>query len=314
MIRNVHQRNLRANINNAAALLHRLSSESDHLWPKDRWPAMKLSHGLVEGSRGGHGFVRYSVASVDPHRVVFRFDERIGLRGTHSFELEELPTGGCVLRHVLEGHGIGSMRIGWPLVVRPLHNALVEEGLDNAVRELDGDRVEKRPLSRRVKFLRSGFSLLGQQPVSALPSRRVAGDVAAVALAGIGVLHAAWGAGLTTWPGEDLRSLAEKVVGGSVFPSPVACFVVAALLGIASGLVALRSRTTDPKAFALAHVGTKTVGGVLVFRGAAGLLVSAFGLLNETAEFRRANLLLYSPLCLALAAAALWSSSKRVTK
>jgi hypothetical protein len=169
MIRNVHQRNLRANINNAAALLHRLSSESDQLWPKDRWPAMKLSSGLVEGSHGGHGFVRYSVASVDPHRVVFRFDERIGLRGTHSFELEELPSGGCVLRHVLEGDGIGSMRIAWPLVVRPLHDALVEDGLDNAVRELDGDRVEKRPLTRRVKFLRSGFSLLGQQPDPTLP-------------------------------------------------------------------------------------------------------------------------------------------------
>jgi hypothetical protein len=314
MIRNVHQRNLRANINDAAALLHRLSSDSDQLWPKDRWPAMKLSSGLVEGSDGGHGFVHYSVASVDPHRVVFRFDERIGVRGTHSFELEESSSGGCVLRHVLEGDSFGSMRIVWPLVVRPLHDALVEDGLDNAVRELDGQRVEKRPLTRRVRFLRRGLSLLGQQPVTALSSRRLAGDVAALALAGIGVLHAAWGAGLTTWPGEDLRSLAEKVVGGSVFPSPVACYVVAALLGTASGLVALRSRATDPKTFLLAHVGTKTVGIVLALRGAIGLLVSASGIFNEAAEFRRANLLLYSPLCLALAAGILWSSRKPAAK
>jgi hypothetical protein len=306
MIRNVHQRNLRANVNNAAALLDRLSSESDQLWPKDRWPAMKLSSGLVEGSRGGHGFVRYSVASVDPHRVVFRFD----LRGTHSFELEELSSGGCVLRHVLEGNSLGWMRIGWPLVVRPLHNALVEDGLDNAVRELDGERVETRQLTRRVRLLRGGLSLFRQRPVVALPSRRLAGDVAAVALAGIGVLHAAWGAGLTTWPGEDRRSLAEKVVGGSVFPSSVECYVVAALLGTASGLVALRGRATDPKTFALAHVGTKTVGGVLAVRGAIGLLASAFGILNETPEFHRANLFLYSPLCLALAAATLWSSKE----
>jgi Protein of unknown function (DUF3995) len=314
MIRNVHQRNLRANINNAAALLHRLSSESDQLWPKDRWPAMKLSSGLGEGSYGGHGFVRYSVASVDPHRVVFRFDDRIGLRGTHSFELEESPGGGCVLRHVLEGDSLGWTRIAWPLIVKPLHDALVEDGLDNAVRELDGERLEKRPLTRRVKFLRRGLSLISQQPVTALHSRRLVGDVAAVALAGIGVLHTVWGAGLTTWPGEDLRSLAEKVVGGSVFPSPVACYVVAALLGTASGLLALRSRATDPKTFLLAHVGTNIVGIVLAFRGAAGMLVSAFGMLNETAEFRRANLLLYSPLCLALAAGTLWSSRKPVAK
>ena len=82
----------------------------------------------------------------------------------------------------------------------------------------------------------------------------------ALALAGIGALHAAWGSGLTTWPGADLRSLARKVVGGSTFPSAAACYVVAALLGTASGLVAMRSRVTDPRTLLLAYLGTKTVG------------------------------------------------------
>ncbi len=308
MIRNVHERNLRAKVTDVASLVHRLSLENDRLWPQDRWPAMKLSGGLVEGSSGGHGFVRYSVASVDRHRVVFRFDERIGLRGTHFFEFEETsPSGGCVLRHVLEGESLGSMRIVWPLVVRPLHDALVEDGLDNAVRELDGEQVEKRRLTLRVRLLRRGLSLLNQRPAPIRPARRLIGDVVAFGLAGIGALHAAWGVGITTWPGTDLRSLAEKVVGGSVFPSPGACYVVAVLLGTASGLMVLRSRVTDSKTFFLAHLGTKAVGVVLVVRGAVGLLVSSSGIFNETAQFRRANLLLYSPLCLALAAATLWS-------
>lgn len=87
-----------------------------------------------------------------------------------------------------------------------------------------------------MRLLRRGLSLLNQRPAPTHRARRVAGDVAAFGLAGIGALHAVWGAGITTWPGTDLRSLAEKVVGGSVFPSSGACYVVAALLGTASGL------------------------------------------------------------------------------
>ena len=272
---------------------------------------MRLSNGLTEGSTGGHGFVRYSVVEVNRHHVVFRFDERIGLRGTHAFEVHESPNGGCILRHVLEGDSLGLMRIAWPLIVRPLHNALVEDGLDNAVRQLDGEHVETRDLSRRVKLLRQGLSLLTQRPNPTPPVKQAAGDVAALALGGIGALHAAWGSGLTTWPGADSRSLAEKVVGGTRFPSARACYVVAALLGTASGLVAMRSRVTDPKSFALAHIGTKTVGSVLVFRGVGGLIVSSLGVFNQTSAFRRANLFLYSPLCLALGAVTLWSSRSR---
>ncbi len=269
---------------------------------------MKLSNGLVEGSSGGHGFVRYCVTNVDRHRVVFSFDETIGIRGTHGFELEQTPEGGCNLRHVLEGTSLGLMRIVWPVVIKPLHDALVEDALDNAACELDGSPAKKSRLSPRVTLLRRGLSLLRQRPSPTPPFERGAGDVAALSLAGIGAIHAAWGAGLTTWPGTDLRSLAEKVVGGSTFPSTGACYIVAALLGTASGLVAMRSRVTAPKAFLLAHLGAKTVGLVLVLRGAGGLVVSSLGILTETAEFRRTNLLLYSPLCLALGFATLLSS------
>lgn len=308
MIRNVHQRQLRAGASDVGVLLQELASDNDRLWPHDRWPAMKLSNGVIEGSTGGHGFVRYSVETVAHDRVTFRFDESIGLRGTHGFELEESPDGGCVLRHVLDGKSLGPMKIGWPLVVRPLHDALVEDGLDNAVRELDGEAVEKRRLTRRVRAVRRGISLLTQAPSPTPRAKRVAGDVAAAALAGIGVLHAAWGAGLTAWPGTDARTLAEKVVGGSTFPSASACYVIAGLLGTASGLVAMRSRATDPKAFALSHLGTVTVGSVLLLRGGGGLVVSSLGVVSETAAFRRANLLLYSPLCLALGAAVQWAA------
>ena len=75
----------------------------------------------------------------------------------------------------------------------------------------------------------------------------------------------------------------------------------------------MRSRVTGRRTLLLAYLGTKTVGLVLVLRGAGGLVVSSLGMLTETVEFRRANLLLYSPLCLALGAATLWSSPAPIT-
>ena len=310
MIRNVHERRLRARAADVAPLLRELASDNDRVWPRDRWPAMKLSNGVTPGSTGGHGFVRYTVEGVDGHSVIFRFDETIGLRGTHSFELENTADGGCVLRHVLEGESLGAMKLGWPLVVRPLHDALVEDGLDNAAREVDGERLEKRPLSLYVRILRHGLNLVRQPPKVTPRGQRAVGDLVASAVAGIGVMHVLWGAGVTAWPGTDTRSLAERVVGGSTFPSPGACYVVAGLLGTASALMTMRSRVVDPKTFALSHLGTKTVGSVLLVRGLGGMVVSALGVIDETAAFRRANLALYSPLCIALGAGAFWSSRR----
>ena len=116
------------------------------------------------------------------------------------------------------------------------------------------------------------------------------------------------GAGLNAWPGTDARTLAEKVVGGSTFPSAAPCYVVAGLLSAASGLVAVRSRTTGQKKFAVSHAGTMIVSSVLTLRGGIGLVVSSLGVFNETASFRRSNLSLYSPLCLALGALVRWSA------
>jgi hypothetical protein len=313
MIRNVHERRLQATAAEVAPLLRTLASDDDRLWPRDRWPAMELSHGVNEGSSGGHGFVRYSVETVTPDSVTFRFDNSIGLRGEHRFEVEDTSDGGCVLRHVLEGKSTGWMKLGWPLVVRPLHNALVEDGLDNANGFVSGVQAEQRPLTMHVELLRRCVSMLMQPADPPAPEKRIAGDVVASALVGLAALHALWGAEATTWPGTDTASLAETVVGSSTFPSASACYVVAALLGAAGGLLAAHSRVTQPKAFTLTHLGTKTVGSVLLLRGVGGLVVSAFGLVNVTAVFRRNDLVLYSPLCLALGMATLWSSQRSRT-
>lgn len=172
---------------------------------------------------------------------------------------------------------------------------------------------EHKTTSIRQWLERTKLSITASRPTEApAPSaQRRAGDAVAVTLAGIGALHAAWGAGITKWPGTDARSLAEKVVGGSTFPSSAACYVVAGLLATGSALCVLRNRTTDPNLFALSHLGTSTVGSVLLLRGVGGLLASGLGLGSQTAAFRQSNLLLYSPLCIVLGAAAIWSAKRQ---
>jgi Protein of unknown function (DUF3995) len=148
-------------------------------------------------------------------------------------------------------------------------------------------------------------------PSPAASSRRVAGDATAAALLGIGGLHAAWGLGFT-WPGTDAASLASKVIGGTNLATPAECFVVAGLLATASGFIHARTRPTG-RLGRVIHapipaLGVCSIGGVLALRGALGWIGSASNLLRTTSEFRRNNLVLYSPLCLALAAGAFWAN------
>lgn len=141
--------------------------------------------------------------------------------------------------------------------------------------------------------------------------RRAVGAVAVGGLAAVALLHAAWARG-STWPAADRRQLTDLVVGRRAssgdggFPDARASWTVAILLSGAAGLTAARAglvpfpggRTSWP-----VRVGTGVVTTALLARGASGLVVSGIDLVPTTPEFRRWNLRLYSPLCLALGAA-----------
>lgn len=153
-VRNVHERLLPVTPDVAGALLlDTLASEHDELWPHDRWPAMRFDGGLRIGARGGHGPIRYTVESLLPHRQVsFRFTAPPGFDGTHSFEIEA-ASGTTRIRHLLEIRAHGSARLAWPLIFRPLHDALIEDALDRAERRCGGDPIPAR-WSLRVRVLR----------------------------------------------------------------------------------------------------------------------------------------------------------------
>jgi hypothetical protein len=155
-VRNVHVRELAAPPAAVGALIDGLASDDDRLWPRERWPAMRLDRPLTAGASGGHGPVRYSVESYVPGAAVcFRFTAPRGFCGTHRFEVDARRGGGSLLRHVLEMSAVGPARLTWPLIFRPLHDALVEDALDRAAGAL-GEAPRGRSWPFSVRVLRRG--------------------------------------------------------------------------------------------------------------------------------------------------------------
>lgn len=154
---NVHSRTLSVRPAAAGALLDTLASPDDRLWPKETWPAMRLNRPLGPAARGGHGPVRYVVVDHQPGRCVeFRFEAPAGFRGTHRFEVLEHPAG-CELRHTLDMNAEWPAVLTWPLVYRPLHDALIEDAMTKAQAML-GEAPQLLPWPLYVRFLRRLFA------------------------------------------------------------------------------------------------------------------------------------------------------------
>jgi hypothetical protein len=153
-IHNVHERTVAMSAEEAGRLLDGLASPNDRLWPAERWPEMRFDRGLVVGARGGHGPIRYEVVGLEPgRRVRFRFREMRGLDGEHGFEIEPAGPGAAVLRHVVDAEARGPIALWWLVVIRPLHDALVEDALDRA------QGRAPRPLAPTARALRRGLAL-----------------------------------------------------------------------------------------------------------------------------------------------------------
>lgn len=153
-VHNVHERTFDRPPAEVGRLIDSLASRDDVLWPRDRWPAMRFDRPLGVGAVGGHGPIRYSVEAYEPGKSVrFRFSAPRGFEGWHGFETATAPGGGTILRHVLEMETRGPASFTWPVVFRPLHDALIEDSLDHAAEAL-GVPAEAAPWSIRVRCLR----------------------------------------------------------------------------------------------------------------------------------------------------------------
>jgi hypothetical protein len=154
-INNVHERELKAPLEKVGQLLDSLASKEDQLWPKDRWPAMRFDRPLQVDADGGHGPIRYNVESYEPgQNIWFRLKAPRGFNGGHGCEIIETGNETVVLRHRITMRISGPALLTWPLVIRPLHNALLEDALDLAECYCDPDAQPRSHWSSWVRFLR----------------------------------------------------------------------------------------------------------------------------------------------------------------
>jgi hypothetical protein len=155
MVRNIHERILHASLPTVGGLIDQLASSEDVFWPQDRWPPIRFDRPLEVGAVGGHGFVRYTVEDYQRGRSIrFRFNGPRGFLGTHEFSVEEFAPGVLRLRHTLNVRLTGVARLTWPLAIRWLHDALVEDALDRAESYVAAQPVKRREWSGWVKLLR----------------------------------------------------------------------------------------------------------------------------------------------------------------
>ncbi|MGM7645319.1 hypothetical protein ACSVDM_10510 [Nocardia sp. JW2] len=154
MIRNIHERTIQAPAARVGELLDKVAIAGNPLWPTEKWPPLELDGPLAEGATGGHGSTLYTCTAYRPGEFVeFTFTPGFLLEGTHTFEVIGKGTSSA-LRHVIsaETRGVSGF-LGWHLAIRPLHDALLEELLDNAETAVGAPPAPYRwPLRARLLY------------------------------------------------------------------------------------------------------------------------------------------------------------------
>jgi hypothetical protein len=147
---NVHQRLLHAAPDRVAALIATLGSPNDQLWPRTGFPRMVLDRPLAVGAAGGHGPIRYHCTAYHPDsRVRFRFKH---IEGWHQFEILDATEHHCVLEHRMQIEASGRKLLRWMFLIRPLHDACLEDMLSQAEASL-GLAPRAVPWSPYVRLL-----------------------------------------------------------------------------------------------------------------------------------------------------------------
>jgi Protein of unknown function (DUF2867) len=168
MVRNVHERLIPVAAERLAPLIDRAGGPDDVAWPAPEWPAMVLDRPVSVGARGGHGPIRYHVTAYEPgRRVEFAFHPAAGLAGTHALSVEPVGPETTLVRHVVEGSLRGSARVRWPLVIRWLHDAVLEDLLDRAEAAAGTGPARPARWSPWVRLLRRAMPRAREVPVPA---------------------------------------------------------------------------------------------------------------------------------------------------
>lgn len=152
---NVHERTWDSPVEQVERILESLGTNRDVLWPWRTWPSLRFDRPVRLGDETGHGPIRYRIAAYDPgRRIRFQFTAPHGFDGIHEFEVLAPGAGAAGLRHRIQMQTRGLAVVSWLLVIRSLHDALIEDALDNAARAC-GCAPQRRSWSPWVRILRA---------------------------------------------------------------------------------------------------------------------------------------------------------------
>ncbi len=130
----------------------------------------------------------------------------------------------------------------------------------------------------------------------------------AALLAADGLIHLYWATG-RTWPAADNRMLSRTVLNTEVPFTRPALLALAALLGAAAAAVLTAGGVLGPLLPpALPRWATATVASGMLIRGLVGLVWATGRGTDVQSLFHQLNIVLYTPLCLAGAAAGYYVS------
>ena len=153
-ITNIHKRDYNLPSSILSEALASLSSEKDLLWPKEEWTPMILNNGLKKNSNGGHGPIEYFVQQYEYGKTVeFCFTKPEEFVGIHKFEIIEFSPEKTGLKHTIEMKVNLKGLLTWYIVVKWLHDALLEDCLDKVYNQHNDQKI-KTPQNYWVKTLR----------------------------------------------------------------------------------------------------------------------------------------------------------------
>lgn len=154
---NSHNRIISQPIEKVSQLFKTLATSEDRIWPYENWPAIRFKDGIKVGSKGGHGRIRYTIIKyVEGKYIKFKFSKPEGFNGTHHLKIEHNAECSTIISHEINAHLSFKASCFWVIVIRWLHDALIEDAFDKVENYFSTDKRDTKH-NFWVKFLRGVY-------------------------------------------------------------------------------------------------------------------------------------------------------------
>lgn len=149
-VTNIHKRIINQPKQEVGKLFETLATENDKVWPTENWHPMKFKDGFKVGSTGGHGPIGYSINNIYKNEFIeFKFVKPKGYKGIHKFELIKLTDNSTEIKHTIEVDLNGFDFLGWAIIVKYLHDALLEDCFDKVENQFGGNKKKPGVLGQK---------------------------------------------------------------------------------------------------------------------------------------------------------------------